>query len=113
MLGFRDASRYLDPGFQDGFELECCAIKRVREDMGLSNIQLMVPFGCPQSGWRIRSKACSRRRGQQDTSGHRGPSSTRLQGVKEALVLLYPQGVRNRSSCLSQVRGRNGYHHFY
>jgi len=47
MLGFRDASRYLDPGFQDGFELECRAIKRVREDMGLSNVQLMVPFECP------------------------------------------------------------------
>ncbi len=38
MLGFRGASRYLDPGFQDCFELECRAIKRVRDDMGLSNV---------------------------------------------------------------------------
>ena len=44
MLGFRGAVRYLDPGFQDCFELECRAIKRVREDMGLSNVQVMVPF---------------------------------------------------------------------
>ncbi len=110
MLGFRDASRYLDPGFQDGFELECRAIKRVREDIGLSNVQLMVPFweSTNQVGVFVRRPAAG-----EEASGHRGPSSTRLQGVKEALVLLYPQGVRNRSSCLSQVRGRNGYHHFY
>jgi len=44
MLGFRGASRYRDPGFQDCFEMECRAIKRVREDMGLSNVELMVPF---------------------------------------------------------------------
>ncbi|MGI9331429.1 MAG: phosphoenolpyruvate synthase [Gammaproteobacteria bacterium] len=44
MLGFRGASRYLDPSFQACFELECRAMKRVREDMGLSNVQVMVPF---------------------------------------------------------------------
>ena len=44
MLGFRGASRYRNPGFQDCFEMECRAIKRVREDMGLSNVELMVPF---------------------------------------------------------------------
>ena len=44
MLGFRGASRYRDPNFQDCFELECRAIKRVREDMGLSNVEVMIPF---------------------------------------------------------------------
>jgi len=44
MLGFRGASRYVDPSFQPCFELECRALKRVREDMGLDNVQIMVPF---------------------------------------------------------------------
>ena len=44
MLGFRGASRYIDPSFRDCFELECRALKRVREDMGLTNVQVMIPF---------------------------------------------------------------------
>jgi pyruvate,water dikinase len=44
MLGFRGASRFIDPSFQKCFELECRALKRVREQMGLSNVQIMVPF---------------------------------------------------------------------
>ena len=44
MLGFRGAARYVDESFRPCFELECQAIKRVREDMGLTNVQLMVPF---------------------------------------------------------------------
>jgi len=44
MLGFRGASRYLDPAFRPCFELECRALKRVRDDIGLTNVQLMVPF---------------------------------------------------------------------
>jgi pyruvate,water dikinase len=44
MLGFRGASRYVAPDFRACFELECRALKRVREDMGLTNVQLMVPF---------------------------------------------------------------------
>ncbi|HRA77290.1 MAG TPA: phosphoenolpyruvate synthase [Burkholderiaceae bacterium] len=44
MLGFRGASRYIAEGFRDCFELECQAMRRVREDMGLSNVELMVPF---------------------------------------------------------------------
>lgn len=44
MLGFRGASRYIDPRFQDCFELECFAIKKVREDMGLDNVAIMIPF---------------------------------------------------------------------
>jgi pyruvate,water dikinase len=44
MLGFRGASRYIDPSFRDCFELECRALKRVRDEMGLTNIEIMVPF---------------------------------------------------------------------
>ena len=44
MLGFRGASRYLADSFRPCFELECRALKRVREDMGLDNVQVMVPF---------------------------------------------------------------------
>ncbi len=44
MLGFRGASRYISSSFQSCFELECAALKRVRDEMGLTNIQIMVPF---------------------------------------------------------------------
>jgi pyruvate,water dikinase len=44
MLGFRGAARYVDASFRPCFELECRALKRVREDMGLTNVQVMVPF---------------------------------------------------------------------
>ncbi|GIS88180.1 MAG: hypothetical protein CM1200mP18_08900 [Gammaproteobacteria bacterium] len=40
----RGASRYLDAGFRECFELECRALKYVREDMGLTNLWIMVPF---------------------------------------------------------------------
>ena len=44
MIGFRGASRYIDIKFQDCFELECFSIKKVRDDMGLTNVAIMVPF---------------------------------------------------------------------
>jgi pyruvate,water dikinase len=44
MIGWRGASRYYDPGYIDGFELECKALKIVRNDMGLTNVIVMVPF---------------------------------------------------------------------
>jgi pyruvate,water dikinase len=44
MLGFRGASRYVATSFRDCFELECRAVKRVREEMGLTNVQVMIPF---------------------------------------------------------------------
>ncbi len=44
MLGFRGASRYVDHGFRPCFELECRALKYVRNEMGLTNVQVMVPF---------------------------------------------------------------------
>ncbi|MFZ5606689.1 MAG: phosphoenolpyruvate synthase [Pseudomonadota bacterium] len=44
MIGFRGASRYIDPSFKDAFALECVAVKRVREAMDLSNVWVMIPF---------------------------------------------------------------------
>ena len=44
MLGFRGASRYISGDFQDAFAMECEALKRVRHDMGLNNVEIMVPF---------------------------------------------------------------------
>ncbi|MCH8491924.1 MAG: phosphoenolpyruvate synthase [Idiomarina sp.] len=44
MLGFRGAARYLAPDFTECFALECEAIKRVRNDMGLTNVEIMIPF---------------------------------------------------------------------
>jgi pyruvate,water dikinase len=44
MIGFRGASRYAHPAYREGFALECAAMKRVREEMGLANVKLMIPF---------------------------------------------------------------------
>jgi pyruvate,water dikinase len=44
MLGFRGASRFIDPSFKDCFELECRALRKVRDDIGLTNVEIMVPF---------------------------------------------------------------------
>ena len=44
MIGFRGASRYVDPSFSDAFALECQAVLRVREQMGLDNLWVMIPF---------------------------------------------------------------------
>jgi pyruvate,water dikinase len=44
MIGFRGAARYTHPAYAEGFALECAAVKRVRDEMGLTNLKLMVPF---------------------------------------------------------------------
>ena len=44
MIGFRGASRYTHPAYAAGFALECAAMKRVRDEMGLTNVKLMIPF---------------------------------------------------------------------
>ena len=44
MIGWRGASRYYDPAYQDGFRLECRAIRKLREEMGFDNVLLMIPF---------------------------------------------------------------------
>ena len=54
MIGWRGASRYYDPRYQAGFALECQAMKRVRDEMGLTNVILMVPFcRTPEEGQRV------------------------------------------------------------
>jgi pyruvate,water dikinase len=44
MIGFRGASRYAHPAYAEGFALECAALRRVREEMGLRNLRIMIPF---------------------------------------------------------------------
>src|SRR5690606_24844810 len=44
MIGYRGASRYISENFRDCFELEVQALKKVREEMGLTNVQVMIPF---------------------------------------------------------------------
>jgi pyruvate,water dikinase len=54
MLGFRGASRYYDPRYREGFALECRAMRKVRDEMGLTNLKLMVPFcRTPDEGRRV------------------------------------------------------------
>ncbi|MCU0550582.1 MAG: phosphoenolpyruvate synthase [Leptolyngbya sp. Prado105] len=54
MIGWRGASRYYDERYQEGFALECQAMKRVRDDMGLTNVILMIPFcRTPEEGQRV------------------------------------------------------------
>ncbi|MFM7365355.1 MAG: phosphoenolpyruvate synthase [Cuspidothrix sp.] len=54
MIGWRGASRYYDPRYREGFALECQAMKRVRDEMGLTNMILMVPFcRTPQEGKQV------------------------------------------------------------
>jgi len=54
MLGWRGASRYYDPKFQPAFALECRALRRVRNDMGLTNVKILVPFcRTPEEGVRV------------------------------------------------------------
>ncbi len=54
MLGWRGASRYYDPKFQPAFALECRALRRVRSDMGLTNVKILIPFcRTPEEGLRV------------------------------------------------------------
>lgn len=54
MLGFRGASRYYHDRYREGFGLECEAVKRVREDMGLENLKVMIPFcRTPEEGKKV------------------------------------------------------------
>jgi pyruvate,water dikinase len=54
MIGFRGAARYYSDRYRDGFRLECLALKRAREDMGLTNIKVMVPFcRTPDEGRKV------------------------------------------------------------
>jgi pyruvate,water dikinase len=54
MLGFRGAYRYAHPQYREGFALECRAMRRVRDEMGLTNVKLMIPFcRTPEEGERV------------------------------------------------------------
>ena len=56
MIGFRGASRYYHPRYQAGFALECRAVKKVREEMGLTNLKVMIPF-CRTIGEGLKVQA--------------------------------------------------------
>jgi len=57
MIGFRGASRYYNPRYQAGFALECRAVKKVRDEMGLSNLKVMIPFcRTVEEGRRVQSE---------------------------------------------------------
>ena len=67
MLGFRGASRYYDPRYRAGFALECRALLRVRRDMGLVNVKVMVPFcRTPEEGRKVLAEMATNglRRGE-------------------------------------------------
>ncbi len=54
MIGYRGASRYYSEGYREAFEWECCALKHVRDDMGLTNLIVMIPFvRTPQEGRNV------------------------------------------------------------
>jgi pyruvate,water dikinase len=60
MLGFRGASRYYDPRYREGFALECAALLRVRSEMGLTNLKIMIPFcRTVEEGQRVISEMTS------------------------------------------------------
>jgi len=60
MLGFRGASRYTDRRYREGFALECRALKRVRDEMGLTNLIVMVPFcRTPEEGRKVLAEMAS------------------------------------------------------
>ena len=68
MLGFRGAYRYVHPRYREAFALECRAMRRVREDMGLTNLKLMIPFcRTPDEGRRVVAELAAHglRRGEQ------------------------------------------------
>jgi pyruvate, water dikinase len=57
MIGFRGASRYYNPRYQAGFALECHAVKKVRDEMGLTNLKLMIPFcRTVEEGQRVQAE---------------------------------------------------------
>jgi pyruvate,water dikinase len=67
MIGFRGASRYYHPRYQAGFALECRAVAQVREDMGLTNLKLMIPFcRTVEEGRRVQAEMATHglRRGE-------------------------------------------------
>ena len=63
MIGFRGASRYLSPDFAECFAMECEALRYVRDEMGLTNVKVMIPFVRTVARGRAASSTCSRSTG--------------------------------------------------
>lgn len=95
MLGFRGASRYAHPAYAAGFALECAALRRIRQDMGLINLSIMVPF-CRrvEEARRVLDAMVSH-------GLKRGTASCRHDGralaVIDASTLIYDLGPRPRA----------------
>jgi hypothetical protein len=94
MLGFRGTARYTHPAYAEGFALECAAMKRAREMMGLNNIKLMIPF-CRRldEGTRVvqRMRELGLERGKEGTTqgAREVPGGFDLQGLRRAFKGLY------------------------
>jgi hypothetical protein len=76
MLGFRGAARYISAEFGEAFAMECEALKRVRNDMGLTNVQVMVPF--------VRTLGSGPQRVTELLGGHTGCSAAKAPGSRRA-----------------------------
>jgi len=88
MLGWRGASRYYDPKFKPAFDLECRAIKKAREEFGLDNIIVMVPFcRTPEEGKKI-IKIMSNNKLFQGVSPHSSASLPRKSASRQRLSAL-------------------------
>ena len=84
MIGWRGASRYYHPEFKEGFLLECAAVRRVREDLGLTNLELMIPFcRTPEEGARVLEVAASAGLGR----GPGGPRWTVMAEIPSNILL--------------------------
>ena len=92
MIGWRGASRYYDSKFKPAFGLECAAIKRVREEMGLKNLKVMIPFcRTPEEGRRVL-----------DTMAEFGLVRGK-DGLEVYVMAEIPSNVRNRNLRTLQV----------
>ena len=64
MIGYRGASRYLSPDFADCFAMECEALRYVRDEMGLTNVKIMIPFVRTLTEAEGRDRAAGRARAE-------------------------------------------------
>ena len=97
MIGFRGASRYYNPRYQAGFALECRAMKKVRDEMGLTNLKLMIPFcRTVEEGRRVLSEMEKHglKRGVRRARG--------LRHVRDSEQRDSRRGIRARSSTASR-----------
>ncbi len=112
MLGFRGAYRYAHPRYREAFALECRAMRRVREDMGLTNLKLMIPFcRTPDEGRRVvelmaDARAAARRARPRDLRDVRDPVQRDPgRGVRGGLRRLLDRLQRSHAA---HARARSG-----